>query len=384
MVDDPSLQDEATLVADINSLRQGRGLVPLVVDSRLTEIGRWWAKQMAAAGSLSHNPSLATQAPPEWRALGENVGSGPGIGDVFNGFTGSPEHLANMLNPAFDAVGVGVAYAGVVWASVEFMQAPPASIVADHLAGSDWYRIAGAGGDVISFGAASGVVRPPGSTGAVVGLANTPTSAGYWLVARDGGIFAFGDAKFFGSTGSLHLSQPIVGMAATPTGAGYWLVAKDGGIFAFGDAKFFGSTGSVHLSQPIVGMAASPTGAGYWLVAQDGGIFAFGDAKFFGSTGSVHLSQPIVGMAATPTGGGYWLVARDGGIFAFGDAKFLGSTGSVHLSQPIVGMAASPTGAGYWLVAQDGGIFAFGDAAFLGSLAGHALPRPVVGIIGGA
>jgi hypothetical protein len=30
-------------------------------------------------------------------------------------------------------------------------------------------------------------------------------------------------------------------MAATPDGGGYWLVASDGGIFTFGDAKFFGS-----------------------------------------------------------------------------------------------------------------------------------------------
>jgi len=28
--------------------------------------------------------------------------------------------------------------------------------------------------------------------------------------------------------------RPITGMAATPSGAGYWLVASDGGIFAFG------------------------------------------------------------------------------------------------------------------------------------------------------
>ena len=29
-----------------------------------------------------------------------------------------------------------------------------------------------------------------------------------------------------------------------PTGKGYWLVASDGGIFSFGDARFYGSTGS--------------------------------------------------------------------------------------------------------------------------------------------
>jgi hypothetical protein len=33
-------------------------------------------------------------------------------------------------------------------------------------------------------------------------------------------------------------------------------VASDGGIFTFGDARFFGSTGAVHLAKPVVGMAS--------------------------------------------------------------------------------------------------------------------------------
>ncbi|MDQ3108031.1 MAG: S8 family serine peptidase, partial [Actinomycetota bacterium] len=54
----------------------------------------------------------------------------------------------------------------------------------------------------------------------------TPTDVlGYWMVATDGGIFAFGDAGFLGSTGDLRLNSPIVGMARTVTGRGYWLVA---------------------------------------------------------------------------------------------------------------------------------------------------------------
>jgi hypothetical protein len=32
-------------------------------------------------------------------------------------------------------------------------------------------------------------------------------------------------------------------------------VASDGGIFTFGDAKFYGSTGDVKLNQPIVAIA---------------------------------------------------------------------------------------------------------------------------------
>ena len=192
-------------------------------------------------------------------------------------------------------------------------------------------------------------------------------TGGYWMVASDGGIFSFGDAKFYGSTGNVKLNQPIVGIAATPSGKGYWMVATDGGIFSFGDAKFYGSTGNVKLNKPIVGMAATPSGNGYWLVASDGGIFAFGDAKFYGSTGNVKLNKPIVGMASSPSGAGYWFVASDGGIFAFGDAKFFGSTGNVKLAKPITAMATTPTGGGYWFTASDGGIFAFGDAKFHGA-----------------
>ena len=91
-------------------------------------------------------------------------------------------------------------------------------------------------------------------------MASTPDRKGYWLVAADGGIFSFGDAGFYGSTGSIALNQPIVGMAPTSDGRGYWLVAADGGIFTFGDAGFWGSAGSENLPDPVVGMVASPDG----------------------------------------------------------------------------------------------------------------------------
>ena len=121
---------------------------------------------------------------------------------------------------------------------------------------------------------------------------------GYRFVAADGGIFSFGDAKFFGSMGGKPLNKPIVGMAATRSGKGYWLVASDGGIFSFGDASFLGSMGGTPLNKPIVGMAKARAGDGYWLVATDGGIFSFGSAQFFGSTGDIRLNSPIVGMAS--------------------------------------------------------------------------------------
>ena len=45
---------------------------------------------------------------------------------------------------------------------------------------------------------------------------------------------------------------------ATSTGKGYWEVASDGGVFAFGDAAFYGSMGGKPLNAPVVGIEASP------------------------------------------------------------------------------------------------------------------------------
>ena len=137
------------------------------------------------------------------------------------------------------------------------------------------------------------------------------------------------------------------GHGGDPDGDGYWLVASDGGIFSYGDAVFYGSTGSIHLNQPVVGMAAAPGGTGYWLVASDGGIFAYGTAPFLGSMGGTPLNAPIVGMAAGT--GGYWMAAMDGGVFNFG-TPFLGSMGGQPNPNPIRAIAATHAGKGYWLL----------------------------------
>ena len=184
---------------------------------------------------------------------------------------------------------------------------------------------------------------PPQSTKGTVSItvADAPvlSAKGYWEVASDGGLFAFGDAHFYGSMGAKPLNKPIVGIATTPDGKGYWEVASDGGLFAFGDAHFYGSMGAKPLNKPIVGIATTPDGKGYWEVASDGGLFAFGDAHFYGSMGAKPLNKPIVGIATTPDGKGYWEVASDGGLFAFGDADFYGSMGAKPLNKPIVGIA---------------------------------------------
>jgi hypothetical protein len=49
-------------------------------------------------------------------------------------------------------------------------------------------------------------------------------------------MFAMGGASTHGSVAGLSLREPAIAVAATPSRAGYWLAALDGGVFAFGDA----------------------------------------------------------------------------------------------------------------------------------------------------
>ncbi len=333
--------DQATFVADINATRAAAGVAPLTVDPRLVTLAVWWAGKMAAAGGISHNPNLAAMGPPGWTVLGENVGVGPSAASLNAAFDASPPHLANIVDPRFNAIGVGVVSSG----GVEY-------VTEDFMAGPSQPATPPAPRSVSSAGA------PAGTT--YRSVAPITSGAGFWTAGSNGSVVTHGAATFLGSPATLN--HPVVGMAATPSGAGYWLTGSDGGVFSFGNAGFHGSTGAMVLNRPIVGMAPTSTGQGYWLVASDGGIFSFGDATFHGSTGAMRLNRPIVGMASTPSGHGYWLVASDGGIFSFGDATFHGSTGAMTLNQPIVSMAGDGAG-GYWLLEADGTVHAFGSAA---------------------
>ena len=75
-------------------------------------------------------------------------------------------------------------------------------------------------------------------------------------------------------------------------------MASDGGLFAFGNAGFYGSESGTATPGTVVGMEATPDGRGYWMGASNGTIFALGDAPSPGSMGEQMPSQPIVGMAS--------------------------------------------------------------------------------------
>ena len=244
-------------------------------------------------------------------------------------------------------------------------------------------------GAVFAFTNGSGTPPPPTTTTtSTTTIASTTTTTqptvgvhGYWLVGSDGGIFSFGSAQFYGSTGSLHLQRPVVGMVPTTDREGYWLDASDGGIFAFGDSGFYGSLPGLglhpagsglanSLAAPIVGMVSSADGHGYFMVASDGGVFAFGDARFAGSCPGIGgCVGAAVAVMPDASGNGYWLITSLGYVYGFGDAVNYGGPGSQ--SVPVTSAVRTPDGQGYWVLFANGAISRFGDAGYFGSPAGQ-------------
>jgi hypothetical protein len=123
---------EAAFVAKINALRASKGLGQLAVYGELTTIARNWSQQMANAGEISHNPNFPNQVTANWRKLGENVGRGGAVDVLFTAFVNSPHHYENLVDPAFNYVGVGVVIKsdGTIFTSHQFMQLGSAAAAA--------------------------------------------------------------------------------------------------------------------------------------------------------------------------------------------------------------------------------------------------------------
>jgi hypothetical protein len=260
---------------------------------------------------------------------------------------------------------------------------------------SHGYWLVGSDGGIFSFGTAAfhGSMGSTHLQRPVVGITPTSTGNGYWLPASDGGIFSFGDSTYYGSLPGLgfhpagsgqpkSLNAPIVGMVPTFTGHGYFMVASDGGVFAFGDARFEGSCPGIGGCAGIaVAVMPDHTGKGYWLVTNAGGVYAFGDASFYGAPPA--SSVPVVGAVATSDGQGYWLVYANGVVATFGDAVNYGDpTGYVNGFNPAATIFPTLDSRGYWVASARGDVFAYGDSPFLGSMAGAGLNGEIIGAFG--
>src|SRR5439155_18980733 len=139
-----------------------------------------------------------------------------------------------------------------------------------------------------------------------------------WLLTAGGVVRALGAAPHLGdATG--RFATPAVAIGATPTGAGYYVVAADGQVAAFGDAR---AAAPAPAGFRVTGLAVDPDGFGYWMVTGEGYFLTFQEQGYLPHPGPPSsASTPFVAAVAIPPGGGgtMWAVTSGGYIRGLND-----------------------------------------------------------------
>lgn len=106
---------EAEMLLLVNKERIAAGLDPVVADAELTAVARDHGNEMFRLGYFAHE-SPVTGDPSDrlgaagipYLVSGENLAFAPTVEIAHRGLMQSPGHRANILNPAFTRLGVGV------------------------------------------------------------------------------------------------------------------------------------------------------------------------------------------------------------------------------------------------------------------------------------
>ncbi len=180
--------------------------------------------------------------------------------------------------------------------------------------------------------------------------AQVPQGNGYWLVSKEGAVYAYGGATYYGGADGLTLAAPIVGIVATPDGKGYWLIGADGGVFSYGDARFYGNpaSGGDQLNSAVVGAAAVP-GTNTTQVGPTGPTGAIGPVRPLGPIGPTGVTGSIGATGATGPTGASGATGPTGPTGATGDIGNTGPTGATGATG-----ATGPAGSSAYISAFEG------------------------------
>ncbi len=112
---DPRPSYEAEMLGMVNSERAKHGLKPLQADGELTNVARAHSQDMFVRGYFAHvdpdgkNPfDRMKDANISFTTAGENLALAQTVGIAHTNLMNSPGHRANILNPEFGRVGIGI------------------------------------------------------------------------------------------------------------------------------------------------------------------------------------------------------------------------------------------------------------------------------------
>ena len=139
---------QSDLQALVNQYRSSNGLQTVSLNGALSNAATWMANDMATKNYFSHT-SLDGRSPAQRMAgagypasssyTGEDLAAGfAGAAQVMSGWIASPAHNAVLLNPNYDAIGIGLGYSATstykwYWAADfagQGVHAAPAPVVA--------------------------------------------------------------------------------------------------------------------------------------------------------------------------------------------------------------------------------------------------------------
>jgi len=115
--DHPAVREdlEAQMLQLVNKERAKQGLSVLKADPELSEVARTHSRDMFARGYFAHiSPEgkspfdRMNEAHVNYLTAGENLALAHSLSIAHNGLMNSPGHRANILNPAFGRVGIGI------------------------------------------------------------------------------------------------------------------------------------------------------------------------------------------------------------------------------------------------------------------------------------
>jgi uncharacterized protein YkwD len=121
-VKDPTVRAdlETQMLALVNKERTERGLPPVKADAELTQVARKHSVDMFARGYFSHytpekkDPfDRMRTAGVKFLTAGENLALGRTLKICHEGLMNSPGHRANILNPSFGRLGIGIMDGGI-------------------------------------------------------------------------------------------------------------------------------------------------------------------------------------------------------------------------------------------------------------------------------
>lgn len=111
---------EIKMLQLVNEERSKKGLAPLTPDTAMTRLARAYSKEMLARGFFSHySPEKEDpfdrmrRAHIKFITAGENLALARTLIMAHRGLMNSPGHRANILNPAYGRLGIGIMDGGI-------------------------------------------------------------------------------------------------------------------------------------------------------------------------------------------------------------------------------------------------------------------------------